>query len=1376
MRQLTQSRFALCGSVSYGALLASLGLIGLSVSTSESFAACVVTSGSNYQCSAAETTPQSVNANDAAVSTNSGFSVNTNSGDALAITGNGALSYTDSNASNLTTTSGYGLNVRSGGDNGATPGSVTIQTNGAITGSDYGIYAQNDGSGLISVIASGAVNGTNGDGIYARNGGSSTSISVTTTGTVSGGQIGIQVDSQGSGAATVNANALVTGGTFGILATSSGPGGIVVNTGDVTGGQIGIDAANFGGGSVSVVATGLVQSPGGYGIAAANLPSTGSSGPANGKDISVSAADVSGGVFGIAAVNAGVGKTSVITSGAVSGGTYGIIAANGQFDYTAVTNGITLLGPAGTDLTVTANGPVTGGTSGIYAENWGTGTTIVKAAADVTGTSNAGIYAYGRSGTDVSVTAVNVSGASGISVQNDGTGATSIIASGTVTGTGGDGIYALANNSTGGGLKIQAAAVDGSSSGINAQNYGGGTTAITATGGIRGRSSYGIYAYAGNSAGTGLTVDAAAVDGSSTGIYAQNGGGGLTSVKTSGIVTSANGYGILASAYGATGTGVTVETAAAVSSYYGGIYATNSGGGLTRVVASGDVSSANDIGIYAVSENPTALGINIQATSVSGPFLGLFAGNLGGGSINVSASGPVSSSGYAGIMAVNLPPAYPYSGTAFGQDISITAASVTGGTYGIAAANSGTGSTSVANSGAVTGAAYGIAAINGQIDWMKFLSGDPSAVIGPAGTNLTVTANGAVSGGTAGIYTNNQGSGPTQITAASAINGGTAAIDALSSGTPINIAVTGTGSLRNASGATTDLALRTGGGSAHVSNAGIITGTLQLNGPGNTFNNAGTWNTAGGTSTFGGAGDIVTNAASGVINAAGSGAVATTTFDNVGTFINQGRLSLVNNLVGDVLQINGNARFASGSVYALDIDGVGNSDRILVNGNAQLAGILALNVPVGTQVAVGTRYTVLSATGGVSGRWDSIQGTAFLNFTLALNDTYDANNSYLLVQPRPFAAAALTPNQISTAAALDTIPKSGALFSALGLLTSDTAARNAFDQLSGETHASMQTALIDDSRFERAAAIDRLRQAFDAPGAPVIPVMSYASGGPTMVRGVAPERFSIWGQGFGSWGRWNGNGNAATLNRSVGGFNAGIDMPAFGTWRIGMMAGYTSTGLSARNGQGSSDNYHLGAYAGTQFGALGLRLGAIQSWHDIRTTRTVMFNGFNDLLKSSYAARTTQIFGELGYRVGFGAIALEPFGNLAYVNLRSDGFREVGGAAALTRAGTSAGITYTTLGVHASTQVMLGNMQATIRGTLGWRHAFGATPPSSIFAFAGSSAFPIVGVPIARDAAIAEAGFDLTLGPGATFGLTYAGQFARAARDQSLKANLTVRF
>jgi fibronectin-binding autotransporter adhesin len=442
-------------------------------------------------------------------------------------------------------------------------------------------------------------------------------------------------------------------------------------------------------------------------------------------------------------------------------------------------------------------------------------------------------------------------------------------------------------------------------------------------------------------------------------------------------------------------------------------------------------------------------------------------------------------------------------------------------------------------------------------------------------------------------------------------------------------------------------------------------------------------NTYRGTTTVGGGrlvvnGSIANSAVTVLSGAtlAGSGTVGPTTIQS-GATISPG------NSIG-TLSVNGNLVLAPGSLYRAEIAGDGRSDRIAVSGSATVGGsqfgVTALD-PAMSYVS-GQRYTVLTAAGGVSGTASVTSQSAFLDVTVR----HETNQIDLVIKvktsdpgpspggdpgpspaspPAIFGTVAQTRNQVATTGALDTLPQAGgtlALYNSLLMLDAQ-AARAAFDSLSGEVHASARTALIEDSRFLRGAVNDRLRAAFGGVGAAPMVTMSYgfsADPAPSLtgpMPALSTERFAVWGQGYGAWGRTGGDGNAAKLTRRTGGFLIGADASVFDMLRIGVIAGYDRGrfDVKGRFSSGESDSYHLGLYGGGQWGALGLRAGASYTWHDIETSRVVTFTGFSDRLKGDYDAGTAQVFGEVGYRADLGRLALEPFAGLAYVNLHGGG-------------------------------------------------------------------------------------------------------------------------
>lgn len=515
----------------------------------------------------------------------------------------------------------------------------------------------------------------------------------------------------------------------------------------------------------------------------------------------------------------------------------------------------------------------------------------------------------------------------------------------------------------------------------------------------------------------------------------------------------------------------------------------------------------------------------------------------------------------------------------------------------------------------------------------------------------------------------------------------------------------------------------------------------------------------------------------------GSGTVGAT------TVASGGRIAPGNSI--GTLTINGAYTQGAGAVYEVEIDpGTVTSDRIQVNGTATLANGATISVTnyTGAGYVAGQRYTILTSS-GLTGSYGS--DDAVVSPFLSLRNSTDATNAYLtVVQTRTVGSIGTTPNEVAVGNSVDSLADGNGVKTGVTNSATLDAARGALGQLAGEIHASARTALIEESWLLRQAVNDRLRASFGAVGANPMATLSYgfaadlapAVTGP-MPRPPSAERFAVWGQAYGSWGRTDGDGNAARLARSTGGFLVGADAAVFDALRLGLVAGYSrsSFAVNGRLSSAESDNYHLGLYGGGQWGAFGLRLGASYTWHDLSTRRGIVSAGLGDVLHADYAAGTAQLFGEAGWRVelgqtGLGRVALEPYAGLAYVNLRSDGFAERGGVAALSGDGGDTSLGYATLGLRAVTATRLHGLDLTLRSGLGWRHAFGEVDPRASLAFAGGTPFAVAGLPIARDAAIVEAGLDLAPGRNISLGASYTAQLAQDAQDHAFKANLAMRF
>ena len=420
--------------------------------------------------------------------------------------------------------------------------------------------------------------------------------------------------------------------------------------------------------------------------------------------------------------------------------------------------------------------------------------------------------------------------------------------------------------------------------------------------------------------------------------------------------------------------------------------------------------------------------------------------------------------------------------------------------------------------------------------------------------------------------------------------------------------------------------------------------------------------------------------------------------------------------------------------------------------------------------ALSTKYTILTAN-SVSGTFGGVSSNlAYLVPEL----TYDPQNVFLTLVRNglAFDAVAGTANQKASAAALEALGTGAVFDAAVQLSTADAPA--AFDALSGEGHATYKGVMVENSAIVRNAAIGRMDQTFAAPDG--AGAASAYAGGSVSVAGDG-DGVGLWGTLYGAVGSVASNGNAAGSAYSSGGLVLGAD-GLLGNWRLGFLANAGVTGLSSpdRDTSGSSTDYGVGLYGGTEWGDTGLAFGAAYTRHAVSTTRDVALPGLTETLTVDYGAATSQVFGELTHQFDLGDLEFTPFAQVAYVNHATDGFTEQGGSAALTSVADVVDGTFTTLGLRAKRQFLVdGDKLLELTGAAGWRHAFAGLPTASN-SYAGGSAFTVAAAPIAADALSLEAGVGLDLAGNASLGLAYNGQIGAGTQSHALKATLGGQF
>jgi autotransporter-associated beta strand protein len=477
--------------------------------------------------------------------------------------------------------------------------------------------------------------------------------------------------------------------------------------------------------------------------------------------------------------------------------------------------------------------------------------------------------------------------------------------------------------------------------------------------------------------------------------------------------------------------------------------------------------------------------------------------------------------------------------------------------------------------------------------------------------------------------------------------------------------------------------------------------------------------------------------------------------------------------------VTGEASFAPGSTFAVNISPAGQNDKLVTTGTTTISGgTVAVNGASGTYLP-STRFTLMTAQGGVSGTFSSLTTSGYLP-TLAFLDpmlSYDADDVYLGFAVKPFVSVAQTPNQAATALALQAQPAGSPLYNTL-ISQTTSGALSAFNALSGEVHASAVGAAFDDTRLPREAVLDRLAESYGAPsptGAKA--VQTYGFSTPT-------QAYSAWAQAFDSWGHLGGNGNAATIGNDLGGFILGADATLYGRYRLGIAGGYANSSISdpARGSTGTISATYIGLYGGASVDALQLRGGAFYANNHYGLDRSVSFPGFYQTAGSGYGGDTAEVFSEAGWRIAVAApvvsaASVEPFLGVAGDDLHTASFAETPGPASLIGASENADYGITMLGLRGDA-TMFPTTPLILTGMIGWQHVYGGPTPNATFAFASraSTPFSIAGAPIARDALALELGVDRRLTSNIKLGVYYSGLLASSVSDNAIKAKLEANF
>jgi outer membrane autotransporter protein len=469
------------------------------------------------------------------------------------------------------------------------------------------------------------------------------------------------------------------------------------------------------------------------------------------------------------------------------------------------------------------------------------------------------------------------------------------------------------------------------------------------------------------------------------------------------------------------------------------------------------------------------------------------------------------------------------------------------------------------------------------------------------------------------------------------------------------------------------------------------------------------------------------------------------------------------------LTVHGDYRHAGTGVLEIEsLNATDVSDRLVVGGSASLDGGSVASVAGPEPYGIATEYTILTAGGGVTGRFAGATSSAayldpFLDYTA------NAVSLTLIRNDISFRAMGNTENAQAFGAAMDANKKAMARADFKGVMDtfdfmneSDRAA--ALDALTGEVHATTPRALLRIGNRFFSAVTDRQLSA----------------------RQLTDETKTFWADAFGFSGSVDADGNASRADYRAAGFATGVDVMLTDNTRAGIGVGFAPGRMELnRAGAGTATSQSLNPtiYAVHDAGRWDFGGAFGYSAHDVSTTRTIHFATVARRAESDYTADqySGMIQGAFELR-RVSDTSLKAFGELYYSRLTRGAFTENGaGSAGLADvAPAESDSLRTVLGVRTSWAPTAWRQRLTPRLKVGWIRESLDDRGSLSAGLTGARTsdgfqrFTIFGTTESRNSMLLNLGAATGFGKNGDAFFLYDGLFAPAGFEHGLAAGVRV--
>ncbi|MCX7355784.1 MAG: autotransporter domain-containing protein [Alphaproteobacteria bacterium] len=509
-----------------------------------------------------------------------------------------------------------------------------------------------------------------------------------------------------------------------------------------------------------------------------------------------------------------------------------------------------------------------------------------------------------------------------------------------------------------------------------------------------------------------------------------------------------------------------------------------------------------------------------------------------------------------------------------------------------------------------------------------------------------------------------------------------------------------------------------------------------------------------------------------------------------GDVVNRGRLSGTGVVIGNVANngtwapgnsigtqtVVGNAAFNAGSVFEVEVNTAGASDRLNVTGTTTINGGTVSVLPIQGSYNPTTNYTILTSAGGVTGTFDGATSSLpFLTPTLAYTAT--AVNLTMARNNNAFTSVATTGNQRAVGGALDQAASAGQMTTVINAVTGLTAAQadDAYKQMSGEAYSDVGSVSVYAGQMFMCTLGQQIAQARGGGSASLssgtrvnlaslgAPVFGDAETGASA---GTPERgpWNVWMSGVGVTGKVGGNANSSTLNYSGGGAAMVLDRQFGPDMLAGIAGGYANTNISTEgvSSSGTVNSYQgafYGSYSPSAFYLQGL---AGYAYNDNTMTRPISFPGVSSVANGSTSSNQFLGAVETGYAFPVAkAMSVTPFLGLQGTTANQASFTETGaGTLNLTVDSQTTNSVRSILGFQVDHDANVGLASPiSLLARAGWAHEYADTarPMTASFAGAPGAGFTVDGAQMARNSAVVAVGATTKLTNSLSFLLRYDG-------------------